>query len=285
MTKASATQRRFTGAGQQQQPCHDTRVRFRDVSLRRAGGARIVRHDTATAGQERARHRRQPRHRRRHRRGLRARRAHASSSSHAKPRSSKRPRRASTTSSAKSACSPRGPYRSPRRHRRAVRLDRQGASARSTSPSTTPRPTRTSGRCSTSNGARGTRPSTSTSRATSRWRARRRSGSWPPNRGGAIVNVASVVGLRGFPMQGVYAMSKAAVISMTQTLAVELGRAEHPRQRHRARPGRDALRLDAHPQRRGVEVHERRAPRSAATRSRRRSRRSPSSSPATRRRS
>ncbi|HEY2748212.1 MAG TPA: glucose 1-dehydrogenase [Polyangia bacterium] len=45
------------------------------------------------------------------------------------------------------------------------------------------------------------------------------------NRKGAIVNVASVVGLRGFPMQGVYAMSKAAVISMTQTLAVELGRA------------------------------------------------------------
>jgi NAD(P)-dependent dehydrogenase (short-subunit alcohol dehydrogenase family) len=46
------------------------------------------------------------------------------------------------------------------------------------------------------------------------------------NRPGAIVNVASVVGLRGFPMQGVYAMSKAAVISMTQTLAVELGRAK-----------------------------------------------------------
>jgi NAD(P)-dependent dehydrogenase (short-subunit alcohol dehydrogenase family) len=45
------------------------------------------------------------------------------------------------------------------------------------------------------------------------------------NKPGAIVNVASVVGLRGFPMQGVYAMSKAAVISMTQTLAVELGRA------------------------------------------------------------
>jgi NAD(P)-dependent dehydrogenase (short-subunit alcohol dehydrogenase family) len=46
------------------------------------------------------------------------------------------------------------------------------------------------------------------------------------NRPGAIVNVASVVGLRGFPMQGVYAMSKAAVISMTETLAVELGRAK-----------------------------------------------------------
>ena len=46
------------------------------------------------------------------------------------------------------------------------------------------------------------------------------------NRPGSIVNVASVVGLRGFPMQGVYAMSKAAVSSMTQTLAVELGRAK-----------------------------------------------------------
>ena len=45
------------------------------------------------------------------------------------------------------------------------------------------------------------------------------------NRAGSIVNVASIVGLRGAPMQGVYAMSKAAVISMTQTLAVELGSA------------------------------------------------------------
>jgi NAD(P)-dependent dehydrogenase (short-subunit alcohol dehydrogenase family) len=42
-------------------------------------------------------------------------------------------------------------------------------------------------------------------------------------RPGAIINVASIVGLRGTPMQGVYAMTKAAVISMTQTLAVELG--------------------------------------------------------------
>jgi NAD(P)-dependent dehydrogenase (short-subunit alcohol dehydrogenase family) len=39
---------------------------------------------------------------------------------------------------------------------------------------------------------------------------------------GAIVNVASVVALRGSPLQGVYAMTKAAVVSMTQTLAVEL---------------------------------------------------------------
>ncbi|MCE9574593.1 MAG: glucose 1-dehydrogenase [Deltaproteobacteria bacterium] len=41
--------------------------------------------------------------------------------------------------------------------------------------------------------------------------------------GGSIVNIASVAGLRAAPMQGVYGMTKAAVISMTQTLAFELG--------------------------------------------------------------
>ncbi|MEW5739491.1 MAG: glucose 1-dehydrogenase [Myxococcota bacterium] len=40
---------------------------------------------------------------------------------------------------------------------------------------------------------------------------------------GSIVNVASTVGLRAAPFQGVYGMTKAAVISMTQTLAQELG--------------------------------------------------------------
>jgi NAD(P)-dependent dehydrogenase (short-subunit alcohol dehydrogenase family) len=40
---------------------------------------------------------------------------------------------------------------------------------------------------------------------------------------GAIVNVASVAGQMAMPLQGVYAMSKAAVISMTKTLAMELG--------------------------------------------------------------
>lgn len=40
---------------------------------------------------------------------------------------------------------------------------------------------------------------------------------------GSIVNVASVAGMRAAPLQGVYAMTKAAVISMTQTLAFELG--------------------------------------------------------------
>ncbi|HVK85456.1 MAG TPA: glucose 1-dehydrogenase [Kofleriaceae bacterium] len=41
--------------------------------------------------------------------------------------------------------------------------------------------------------------------------------------GAAIVNVASVAGLRAAPMQGIYGATKAAVISMTQTLAFELG--------------------------------------------------------------
>jgi NAD(P)-dependent dehydrogenase (short-subunit alcohol dehydrogenase family) len=40
---------------------------------------------------------------------------------------------------------------------------------------------------------------------------------------GAIVNIASVMGQRAAPMQGCYGMTKAAVISMTWTLAYELG--------------------------------------------------------------
>lgn len=39
----------------------------------------------------------------------------------------------------------------------------------------------------------------------------------------AIVNIASVVALGAAPLQGVYAMTKAAVVSMTETLAYELG--------------------------------------------------------------
>lgn len=40
---------------------------------------------------------------------------------------------------------------------------------------------------------------------------------------GSIVNIASVAGIRSAPMQGVYGMSKAAIISMTQSMAYELG--------------------------------------------------------------
>ena len=40
---------------------------------------------------------------------------------------------------------------------------------------------------------------------------------------GSIVNIASIAGLGAAAFQGVYGMSKAAVISMTQTLAFEVG--------------------------------------------------------------
>lgn len=40
---------------------------------------------------------------------------------------------------------------------------------------------------------------------------------------GAVVSVASVAGLESAPMMGAYGMTKAAVISMTKTLAYELG--------------------------------------------------------------
>lgn len=43
------------------------------------------------------------------------------------------------------------------------------------------------------------------------------------NAPGSIVQIASVVGTMAAPMQGVYGMTKAAVISMTKTLAAELG--------------------------------------------------------------
>jgi NAD(P)-dependent dehydrogenase (short-subunit alcohol dehydrogenase family) len=42
------------------------------------------------------------------------------------------------------------------------------------------------------------------------------------NGGGKIINIASVNGLRPGRMQGIYSMTKAAVISLTQTLAMEL---------------------------------------------------------------
>ena len=42
-------------------------------------------------------------------------------------------------------------------------------------------------------------------------------------RGGSIINVASVAGLKSEPMMGAYSASKAAIISVTRTLARELG--------------------------------------------------------------
>jgi NAD(P)-dependent dehydrogenase (short-subunit alcohol dehydrogenase family) len=40
---------------------------------------------------------------------------------------------------------------------------------------------------------------------------------------GSLIFVSSIAGLAASPLQGIYGMTKAAVISMTQTLAVELG--------------------------------------------------------------
>lgn len=42
--------------------------------------------------------------------------------------------------------------------------------------------------------------------------------------GGSIINIASVAAHMAMPLQGIYAMSKAAVVSMTKTMAMELGR-------------------------------------------------------------
>jgi len=40
---------------------------------------------------------------------------------------------------------------------------------------------------------------------------------------GSIISVASIMGLTSAPLQGIYGMTKAAVVSMTKTLAMELG--------------------------------------------------------------
>jgi len=40
---------------------------------------------------------------------------------------------------------------------------------------------------------------------------------------GAIISIASIAGIQAAPLQGVYGMTKAAIISMTKTFAVELG--------------------------------------------------------------
>lgn len=52
---------------------------------------------------------------------------------------------------------------------------------------------------------------------------RRARDAWMGSRGGAVVNVASVAGLRASPGIGMYGVSKAALIRLTAELAVELG--------------------------------------------------------------
>ena len=46
---------------------------------------------------------------------------------------------------------------------------------------------------------------------------------WMRDHGGAVVNISSVSGVRPAPMIGMYGASKAMLISLTETLAVELG--------------------------------------------------------------
>ena len=43
--------------------------------------------------------------------------------------------------------------------------------------------------------------------------------------GGAVINVASIAGLKSLPMQAVYSMTKAGLISLTQSFAKEYGKA------------------------------------------------------------
>jgi len=44
------------------------------------------------------------------------------------------------------------------------------------------------------------------------------------NKGGSIINLSSVAGIMGFPLRSPYAASKWAIIGMTKTLAMELGK-------------------------------------------------------------
>ena len=58
--------------------------------------------------------------------------------------------------------------------------------------------------------------------------------------GGAIVNMSSAAGRHGYAFRTPYSAAKFGVIGFTQSLAKELGPAQHPRQRHPARHRRGA---------------------------------------------
>ena len=44
------------------------------------------------------------------------------------------------------------------------------------------------------------------------------------NKGGAIINLSSTAGIFGFPLRSPYCASKWAVVGITKTLAMELGK-------------------------------------------------------------
>ena len=53
--------------------------------------------------------------------------------------------------------------------------------------------------------------------------------------GGRIINIASIAGLVPLRLQCAFVAAKAGVVNLTQAMALELGPARHPGQRHRAR--------------------------------------------------
>ena len=44
------------------------------------------------------------------------------------------------------------------------------------------------------------------------------------NKGGSIINLSSTAGIHGFPLRSPYAASKWAIVGVTKTLAMELGK-------------------------------------------------------------
>ena len=89
-------------------------------------------------------------------------------------------------------------------------------------------------------------PSTCSARSwTSTWPApssspARRPDMMKDNGGGAIVNLASISGVRGSKGRSAYGSSKGAVCVLTQVMANDLARYRHPRERRCAGPGRHA---------------------------------------------
>ena len=56
---------------------------------------------------------------------------------------------------------------------------------------------------------------------------------------GNIVNISSIIGIRGYSGLAAYSATKGGLDGMTRALARELGSAQHPRQRDRARVSGD----------------------------------------------